>query len=240
MKVSAPKETCIRTKAKALLPLEEDPELCKLDKTNSVSWDLRSTPRSADSPTCQHQVRVLQGTKTPRQIIRWPLDVQKVVVGLPVTTAATQRPVMEACVRPGPLAIFGGRVESMAQAAFDAGPPATLAADVTAGNNDWERAYRLAGNNAHIDKDMLKTALDLVVANFLPHKSLARVKRSMRWDMQKPAEMKVRQHVLCLICLKNNESPNLPPFQANQKLPEDKVLDIMLFGTPRSWQNKME
>ena len=115
-----------------------------------------------------------------------------------------------------------------------------LAADVTAGNNNWERAYCLAGNDAHIHEDMLKTALDLVVANFPPCKSLARVKRSMRWDMRKPVEMKVRQHVQNLIRLNNEESPNLPPFGTNQKLSEDRNLDIMLFGTPRSWQNEVE
>ena len=86
---------------------------------------------------------------------------------------------MEACARPGPLAIFGGAVKSMAQAAFDAELPAALAADVTAGNNNWETAYCLAGNDAHISKNMLKAALDLVVANFPPRKSLARVKQSM-------------------------------------------------------------
>ena len=152
MKVSVPKETNgLQKKAKALLPLEEDPELYKLDKTNWVSWDLQSTPTDNGSPTHRCQVCVLQGTETPRQIIRWRLDVQKVVVGPPVKTAATQRPVMEACMRPGPLTIFGGAVESMAQAAFDAGLPAALAANVTAGNNDWERAYRLAGNDAHVN-----------------------------------------------------------------------------------------
>ena len=58
------------------------------------------TPTAADSPTCQCQVRVLQGTKTARQIIRLRLVVQKVVVGLPVTTAAENvRSWKHACVQ---------------------------------------------------------------------------------------------------------------------------------------------
>ena len=70
MKVSVPKENNgLQKKAKALLPLEEDPELYKLNKTNSVSWDLQSTPSAADSPTHWCQVRVPQGTETPRQTI---------------------------------------------------------------------------------------------------------------------------------------------------------------------------
>ena len=59
-------------------------------------------------------------------------------------------------------------------------------------------------------------------------------------DMRKPVEMKVRQCFQNLIRFNNKEVPNLPPFQPNQKLSEDKVLDIMLFGTPCSWQDKME
>ena len=77
------------------------------------------------------------------------------------------------CMRPGPLAIFGGAVEPMTQAAFDNGPEAELAADAAAGNNKRERAHRPAGNAAHVTEDTLKTALHVVVANFLPRKSLA-------------------------------------------------------------------
>ena len=114
MKVSVPKETSggIQKKVKALLPLEEDPELHKFDKTNLVLWDLQSTPADNASPTYRHQVRVLQGTQMPCQMSLWQFDATKVVVGLAVTTAATQRPVMEARVHPGPLAIFGGAVKS--------------------------------------------------------------------------------------------------------------------------------
>ena len=52
--------------------------------------------------------------------------------------------------------------------------------------------------------------------------------------------MKVRQHFQNLICVNNKALPNLPPFGPDQKLSEDEVLDIMLFGTPCLWQNEME
>ena len=99
MKVSVPKETGHQTKAKALLPLEEDPELYKLDKTNSVQWELRSTPIDANSRSYWYQVHVRQGTETPRQMSRWQINVEKVVVGLNATTKDAQCPLMEACMR---------------------------------------------------------------------------------------------------------------------------------------------
>ena len=85
------------------------------------------------------------------------------------------------------------------------------------------------GNNAHVTADTLATALNVVVANFPPCKSLARVKRSMRRDVQKPVDMKVRQCFQNLSRLNNEELPNLPPFGANQKLSKDELLDILLF-----------
>jgi hypothetical protein len=37
-----------------------------------------------------------------------------------------------------------------------------------------------------------------------------------------------------------NELPRLPPFAANQMLTNDEVINILLFGTPNSWQVEME
>ena len=36
------------------------------------------------------------------------------------------------------------------------------------------------------------------------------------------------------------EIPNLPPFARNQGISADEELDILLFGTPNSWQKEME
>ena len=58
--------------------------------------------------------------------------------------------------------------------------------------------------------------------------------------MRKPVDMKVRNYYQNLICVNNEELPNLPPFKLDNKLSEDELLDIILFGTPPSWQNEME
>jgi hypothetical protein len=83
-------------------------------------------------------------------------------------------------------------------------------------------------------------ALGLTVAALLPRKILAKVKRSLRRDMQKPKDMKVRNYYQNIVRINNEEIPNFPPFQTLQKLSNDELTDIILFGTPKSWQNEMD
>ena len=52
--------------------------------------------------------------------------------------------------------------------------------------------------------------------------------------------MKIREYFHNLQRLNEEELPNLPPFGVGQNLTQDEMLDILLFGTPRSWQNEME
>jgi hypothetical protein len=51
---------------------------------------------------------------------------------------------------------------------------------------------------------------------------------------------KVRKYYQALICMNNEELPNLPPFAAGQALTQDEMIDILLHGTPHLWQNEMK
>ena len=106
MKIATPNNNGFQKKPEVLLPLKDDVELDKLDKTNSVSWELSTRPGTADAATYKFLARILIGNESTRQMIRWRLDLLKVCVGLNVTTLATRQPVMEACMRPGPQAAF--------------------------------------------------------------------------------------------------------------------------------------
>jgi hypothetical protein len=70
MKIVTPKSDRFRAKSEPLLPLTEDSKLYKLDKTNSVTWELSTVPGTAGVATFKFQCRVLQGDKTLRQMIR--------------------------------------------------------------------------------------------------------------------------------------------------------------------------
>ncbi len=89
--------------------------------------------------------------------------------------------------------------------------------------------------NVHIDD-----ALNFVVTNLAPKKSLQRVKRFLRRDCRKPSDMKVRTYYQHLIRMNQEELPQLPPFRNDQGLGIDELLDIILFGTPKSWSREMD
>jgi hypothetical protein len=52
--------------------------------------------------------------------------------------------------------------------------------------------------------------------------------------------MKVRTYYQAVGHINDEELQQLPPFGADQSLSNDKVLDILLHGTPKSWQVKMD
>ena len=60
MKVSTNDKTNngFQKKAEPILTLVDDPKKHKLTKDNSVTWDLRVTPASDDSPTFKLTVRI--------------------------------------------------------------------------------------------------------------------------------------------------------------------------------------
>ena len=128
----------------------------------------------------------------PHQMMRWRLSTQKVATSLAVKDADFQCPIMEACVHSEPLSIFGGAVDALAQVLFDQGPlEVTMATHKTNKNKNEETTFHTAGVEDHTTPDVLNQALGLTVSNFLPRKCVARVKRSMRRDVQKPVDMKV-------------------------------------------------
>ena len=52
--------------------------------------------------------------------------------------------------------------------------------------------------------------------------------------------MKVKIYLQHLLRINNGELNNLPPFIPDQQLAMDELLDILLFGTPKSWQREMD
>jgi hypothetical protein len=117
---------------------------------------------------------------------------------------------------------------------------AALVADQAAGDTVASDAVRANGIAHYVNVNCLEEALGLTVAALLPRKILAKVKRSLRRDMRKPKDMKVCNYYQNIVRINNEEIPNLPPFRPLQKLSNDKLTDIVLFRTPKSWQNEMD
>ena len=80
-----------------------------------------------------------------------------------------------------------------------------------------------------------------MVAVLLPTKILQRVQRYLRREARKPIDMGIRTYRMHIIRINSQEITRLPPnFNNAQMLSEDKIIDILLFGTPKSWQREMD
>ena len=70
MKVAPPKDVA-KAIRKLILPLEYTPEDHKMDKHNSVTFDLSTAPGTATAPKCKYQARILTGQESVRAVLIW-------------------------------------------------------------------------------------------------------------------------------------------------------------------------
>jgi hypothetical protein len=171
------------------------------------------------------------------------MDLHQVATGLNLTTVATIKPVHSlACMRTGPKAIYKASCDGSAEATYEAAMQAAVAADAAAGGGatTQQDTVRTQDINHYTCVADLNLALRVVISDLLLRQVLAKAKRSLRRDTRKPVDMKVCKYYWALIHINNEELPNLPPFGTRQALTQDKMIDILLHGTPSSWQNKME
>jgi len=88
---------------------------------------------------------------------------------------------------------------------------------------------------------MVKDLLNGVVKNLLPNKTLQRVKQYLRREGRKPVDMSVKQDIIHICRINTKEIACRPPaFDRNQCLTDDKIINILLWGTPKSWQREMD
>ena len=214
-----------------LVPIEDGDRKTE----NMVSHILRSIPGDADSPSYKIYVRILQGDEDCRSILKWAASVMTVCKGLNVTTHATALPIVETLMHGTPLSLFQGGLLICKRK--------TMAARHAAEPDVGAKAVILAAGIDHAGNltfGQLIEAIGHVVTQLLPRRVLARVKRYMRRDCRKPRHMKVRTYVQHLLRMNRDELPSLPPFTPTQKMSDDELLDIILYGTPRSWHKEME
>ena len=79
-----------------------------------------------------------------------------------------------------------------------------------------------------------------MIKNMLPAKALQKVKNYLRRHCRKPHDMKVRSYYQHLLRINREELKLLPPFKSENRLSPEELTDIVLFGTPKSWQREMD
>ena len=228
-----------------LLPLVPLPP-SEMDSTASVVYPLLSDPSDTNSAKYKVTVRRLNGSEDVRTMINWSKDVNKVLAGLDIKEDGQYTQAVTVC-----LSMMDGRVttlfnfrlkhlkvttmEKRAQKAFDdeADPADKPAAKQAVLNAGW----------AHADNNQfthIRLALNDVLGALMPKKVLARCKRHLRRHCRKPKDMKIREYSHLVQGMNTDEFTHLPPFGPYQNLTDDEILDIILFGIPRSWEREME
>ncbi len=253
--------------AKKILPVQQPKEECPLplltedsegeentkDLTKFGSFKLLTNPADNASAKYSFTMRYNDGTLGLRKTIRWVLNTRKVIQGLAIANAPHKMTlVQEMCSGAAQTILIkaaqgsrGHRHEQLKIAAAAAAPG--RGGDAHAGPGETQEQY-LARIQAVRDGVPMPDWDDVDVANGLratikmvaPYKVLEKQKRFMRRRMRKPADMKSRTYVNLLTRINVEELPELPPFQANQRLPADELRDIIVYGLPRSWLREMD
>ena len=234
MKISPSTFNNAPLKKKVLLPLVPE-ELSNSARDKLVSHSLRSTPSDADSPKCEISIAILQGDESCRQVMAWRTAALKILNGLNVTTHNAGVLIVETLVEAIPLSLFQNGIELAKQQTF-------VDRIANAADSAAKSVIRTEGadHDNNLAFEQVKEGLKFVVTSPLPRQIKARVKRHLRRECRKPREMSVRVHLQHLLRMNHDEIPNLPPFDPDQNLSMDELTDIILFGTPKSWQREME
>ena len=231
MKIIPRKET--PTKAPPILPLELE-EIDK-NKRKFVSHQLRTSPAEANSPTYKLSTLVLDGSETVREIIMHTISINKVLTGLNVTTIADKITVTKTLLGGNALTQFNQAVERVVTARMQvrvmAAPDDAAAQAIHDAGWDHADNYEDAQFTRYVQG---------MVEKLIPSRALAKVKRHLRRNCRKPHDMPVRSYFQNLQRINDEEIPRLPPFTARNKFREDEFIDIILYGTPKSWAMEME
>ena len=244
MKVAVPKSDGYQKKSvKILLSLVDDESSHKVTKANSLSFEAKVSPTEADSSTYKLVIRILDGSESIRQLIRWRDDIFKVMNGLNATTVKKSRPLITTLMRSGCQATFNKHVADLAKYRYGVALNAAIRSDRIRNDNlNTDRDQVVANGQDHYleDSDM-ETSVNRLLTSLLPRQVLAKVKRNLRRDMRKPYDMPIRTYYQHLLRINKEELAKLPPlFEKEQSLNDGEFIDVLLFGTPRSWQNEMD
>ena len=219
----------------AILPLIPVERSDGVPSERLVTRVLLSTPTDADSPKYKTHSRILHGDEDCRTILQWKRQMLAILHGLNVNTHSPAVPIVEALLRGTPLTLFQTGVLSAKQARLR--QRLAAAGDANTRNTINQQGVDHAQN---LRFDQVTYGLNNVVTGLLPLRVLARVKRYLRRECRKPRDVTVRTYLQRLLRINLEEIPELPPFGQNQQLGDDELKDILLYGTPKSWQKETE
>jgi len=254
MKMTVSKDFGNTTK-KPVLQLVPEPMTVN-KKEDLAQIYLLSDPTDVNLTKVKFAFKILDGgTETAREIIQWFQNMERAFTGLNSNTGTLRRQMIQQLAHGSALRGFNSGVAQLAPPAISQAV-ATAQATVNADDGtDVARADRLAAHLAAMqaltDKTVLgvagigiaiiDAALQELATILLPNKILQRVKRYVRREAKKPADMGVKTYLMNIMRINLQQIPRLPPnFSAAQSLSDVEIVDILLFGMPKIWQREMD
>jgi len=259
LKVSVPKDFG-NTSKKPVLPLVPEP-IKSIKKEDLTAVNLHSDPGDHGLTQVKFSFKGLDGDhETPREILEWCRNVDRALTGLDLNAnGLSSYNMYKQFMRGSALSSFIAKAGSILvtkkakaiatdEQARDNYPVATDAGHVIADFNALRAAVVTANRCNPLDHlteaygpQVVKDSLNKVVKNLLPNKTLQRVKRYLRREARKPLDMGVKQYIMHIYRINTKEIAHCPPtFDNAQCLTPDEIIDILLFGTPKSWQREMD
>ena len=241
MKVSPPKSNYDgKQKAKPLLPLV--PEVREeLDKSQTATFKLYSDPTDNESAKYEFTMPYIDGNDEPvRRYLEWLKNGERVCEGLGLVQVHARLNILNKLVRAAALNAFSiarqhAETEYLAflqQEAYDNEPDEDQKQDA------FDAITVIPTENQH-ERHYLNVTQKFL-SYVLPNKVLPRIKRYLRRECRKPADMKIRAFANHLYRINHQEIPMLPPHGTSQSLTEDEIVEIMTYAVPRSWIREMD
>jgi hypothetical protein len=243
---------------KEVPPLSLVPDESKIEQKDEAKkghFKLLSDPTDTASQKFSFTMNYADGSQLIQFQIKWVMDVQKIIRSMNITMPAAQHEMIQQLCSGRVLTQYNESIMMAQQNAKTArsravvaglrrrAATATVAAETQNEFIHRQAAAQVADKALPPDPatlDMIEPALKDTIKMVCPNKALEKQKRFMRRKMRKPADMKIRILVNHLHRINFDEIPQLPPFAADQELSNDELLDIILFGIPKSWVKEMD
>lgn len=238
----------------ALLPLVVDtPEY---DKTRVSSYRLLADPAVATSVKYDFAMNQFDGSEGLREMLNFLRNLKKLAKGSGLDDPAT------ATNAPTLITMTQRMLHSSAAQAYDQGIAAHVIVVTNAARHAAYQAHILG--NATDARAPTATEKRAAMADYnavaiqpanhacheaglqemtkvlAPFRALARVKRYLRRQCRKPADMSIRSYVSHFMRINEEELELLPPFLTTNKLELSEMIEIWQYAIPSSWNRKMQ
>ena len=181
----------------------------ELAKDQYLALKLKSVPGQATSAEYTLNVPYFQ-SGTPEEWLKFLQNLDRVFVGQNLTTGPNKFSMARRLLAGDSLSHFDRKAETLVD----------------------------ADNNVVESEANFKLAIRAVTETILNKKALLTQKRYMRRILRKPKTMTIRMYCARFAEL-NKYLESFPPYNENQNLPDDEVLEHFEFAIPNSWQKQM-